>query len=49
MTHSSSPVAVVTGGAGGIGEATAKCLVADGWRVVIADKEAQRAEEAAHR
>lgn len=49
MTRNTNPVAVVTGGAGGIGEATAKCLVAAGWRVVIADKAAERAEEAAHR
>jgi NAD(P)-dependent dehydrogenase (short-subunit alcohol dehydrogenase family) len=43
------PVAVVTGGAGGIGEATAACLLADGWQVVIADRNAAGADEAAHR
>ena len=43
------PVAVVTGGAGGIGEATAACLLADGWQVVIADHDAARAAEVAAR
>ena len=41
MTSSSlsenSPVAVVTGGASGIGEAAARRFAAAGWRVVIAD------------
>jgi NAD(P)-dependent dehydrogenase (short-subunit alcohol dehydrogenase family) len=31
------PVAVVTGGAGGIGAATVRCLAATGWRVAILD------------
>ena len=38
-------VALVTGGAGGIGEATAVCLLADGWQVVIADHDGARAKE----
>ncbi len=33
-----APVAVVTGGAGGIGEATVMRLHEDGWRVVVADR-----------
>jgi NAD(P)-dependent dehydrogenase (short-subunit alcohol dehydrogenase family) len=49
MPASEGPVAVVTGGAGGIGEATAVCLLADGWRVVIADHDAERAAEVAAR
>jgi NAD(P)-dependent dehydrogenase (short-subunit alcohol dehydrogenase family) len=44
-----TPVAVVTGGAGGIGEATAKCLIANGWHVVIADKDEALSAEVAHR
>ena len=43
------PVAVVTGGAGGIGEATAVCLLADGWQVVIADHDGARAHDVARR
>src|SRR5215470_8441716 len=35
-------VAVVTGGASGIGEATARALVAEGARVVIADCDQER-------
>lgn len=44
-TNSSAPLAVVTGGAGGIGEATVRRLHADGCRVVILDRaiEAARA------
>jgi NAD(P)-dependent dehydrogenase (short-subunit alcohol dehydrogenase family) len=38
--RSEAPVAVVTGGAGGIGEATVRCLAAGGWRVAILDREA---------
>ena len=40
-------VAVVTGGAGGIGLETAHCLARAGARVVVLDRELARAEEAA--
>jgi len=40
-------VAVVTGGASGIGEATARVLSARGWTIVIADLDADRAEAVA--
>lgn len=40
-------VAIVTGGAGGIGRATAAMLVAEGANVVIADVDDERGEEAA--
>jgi NAD(P)-dependent dehydrogenase (short-subunit alcohol dehydrogenase family) len=40
-------VAVVTGGAGGIGRATAEQLVAEGARVVIGDVDAEHGEELA--
>lgn len=40
-------VAVVTGGAGGIGLATARVLVDRGWRVVISDIDADASHEAA--
>ncbi len=40
-------VAIVTGGAGGIGQATAELLVAEGARVVIADLDADRGQELA--
>jgi NAD(P)-dependent dehydrogenase (short-subunit alcohol dehydrogenase family) len=42
-----SPVAVVTGGAAGIGEAIARRLSVDGFTVVIADLDGNRAEEMA--
>ena len=42
-------VAVITGGAGGIGAATAAILREDGWRVVIADLDLARAEAEASR
>lgn len=50
MSTSEAPVAVVTGGARGIGLATAGALVAAGYRVVIADRDdpdPDGAEEAA--
>lgn len=37
-SNRNAPLAVVTGGAGGIGEATVRQLHADGWRVVILDR-----------
>lgn len=40
-------VAVVTGGAGGIGIAAGKALVADGWRVVLVDVDSAGLEKAA--
>jgi NAD(P)-dependent dehydrogenase (short-subunit alcohol dehydrogenase family) len=42
-------VAVVTGGAGGIGRATAALLVAEGARVVVADVDAEGGKEIAER
>ena len=35
-------VAIVTGGAGGIGRGIVECFVAEGARVVIADVDAER-------
>ena len=40
-------VAIVTGGAGGIGRATAEMLVAEGATVVIADVDVDRGHEVA--
>jgi NAD(P)-dependent dehydrogenase (short-subunit alcohol dehydrogenase family) len=37
-------VALITGGAGGLGEATARRLIADGGRVVVADMSQERGE-----
>src|SRR3954451_16661563 len=37
-------VAIVTGGAGGIGQATAEVLVAEGAKVVVADVDTERGE-----
>ncbi len=42
-------VAIVTGGAGGIGQATAEMLVAEGASVVIADVDVDRGQEVAAR
>jgi NAD(P)-dependent dehydrogenase (short-subunit alcohol dehydrogenase family) len=41
-------VAVVTGGAGGIGSATVRRLARDGWRVAILDRDGPAAEQLAH-
>ena len=38
----SGKVAVVTGGASGIGEATARRFAADGWRVAVLDRDAEK-------
>jgi NAD(P)-dependent dehydrogenase (short-subunit alcohol dehydrogenase family) len=43
------PVAVVMGGAGGIGEATVAKLRRDGWRVVVADRDLALARQVAER
>jgi NAD(P)-dependent dehydrogenase (short-subunit alcohol dehydrogenase family) len=43
----SGKVAIVTGGASGIGRATAELFVAEGARVVVADVDAERGEEVA--
>lgn len=43
------PVAIITGGAGGIGEATARALGARGHRLVIADLDADAAQACARR
>ena len=40
----SGKVAIVTGGAGGIGRATAQLLVAEGARVVLGDIDAEAGE-----
>lgn len=47
MLDRKADVAVVTGGAGGIGEATVRRLREDGWRVVVADLDAGRAKAVA--
>lgn len=47
MTDQKSPLALVTGGASGIGEAAARTFVARGWRVIIGDVNDQRAEAVA--
>jgi NAD(P)-dependent dehydrogenase (short-subunit alcohol dehydrogenase family) len=44
-----APVALVIGGASGIGEATGDELVRQGWRVVVADRDAEGAERVAAR
>jgi NAD(P)-dependent dehydrogenase (short-subunit alcohol dehydrogenase family) len=49
MQELAGKVAVVTGGAGGIGRATAELLVAEGARVVVADLDAESGEDVAAR
>jgi len=49
MAHSSSKVAIVTGAAGGIGEATARALAQRGMRVVIGDLRGAAATDTAMR
>ena len=44
-----APVAAVTGGAGGIGEACVKRLRADGWQVVVLDIDIVQARSVAER
>jgi NAD(P)-dependent dehydrogenase (short-subunit alcohol dehydrogenase family) len=49
MTHaeaSNGPVAVITGGASGIGLATARALAGKGYRLVLADVETERLDNA---
>ncbi|RZF25398.1 glucose 1-dehydrogenase [Paraburkholderia sp. UYCP14C] len=48
MNERTARVAIVTGGANGIGWACAQRFARDGYRVVIADLNAQRARERAH-
>jgi 3alpha(or 20beta)-hydroxysteroid dehydrogenase len=48
MSRLEGKVIVITGGAGGIGEATARCAHAEGARVVITDREAGRVESIAN-
>lgn len=47
QAESSSRVAVVTGGAGGIGSATVRRLARDGWRVAILDRDGPAAMQLA--
>ncbi|MGN6161378.1 MAG: SDR family oxidoreductase [Marmoricola sp.] len=47
MTSHTQPVAVVTGASGGIGEATARALAADGFHVVCAARRSDRIEAVA--
>src|SRR5690606_41499972 len=47
MTLSETPVAIITGGARGIGYATAEALGRDGYALVLADLDAAAGTEAA--
>ena len=47
MSNSSERIAVVIGGASGIGWATARALAADGCRVTVADRNADGARDRA--
>ncbi|MEM7747968.1 MAG: SDR family oxidoreductase [Pseudomonadota bacterium] len=45
MTSTEANVAVITGGASGIGQATATCLLDRGWRIAILDLEGKALEQ----
>ena len=47
MAKEAGRLAVVTGGAGGIGRAICACLAEQGWRVVVADIDSAAAEQVA--
>jgi NAD(P)-dependent dehydrogenase (short-subunit alcohol dehydrogenase family) len=49
LTANSRPVAVITGGGGGIGAATGAVLAKEGWRVVLADIDEKKAKAEADR
>lgn len=49
MNGRTKRLALVTGGASGIGEGCARILIEKGWEVVVSDVRAEAAEEAAHR